>query len=205
MSIRSLPARAALVALAAALCAFGCARQESSATLEQASTDPTGTDQGNLAGGELSDANIAAIVVTYNNEEIEHAKLAQERATNAEVKQFARTMITDHNAVNQKANALATQLNLTPMESDASRKLSTDGNLFRTNLQTQSGAEFDRSYIANEVALHEQVLNQIDQQLIPQSDNADLRRLLQETRPAVEAHLMHARQIQTQLAGGTGQ
>jgi len=197
-------ARAALASsvLIAGLLALGCARQDTSATTsQQTSTTPEPTPMGGMA--DLSDANIAAIVVAYNDEEIAHAQLAKEKATGAEVKQFAATMITDHSAVNKKAMTLATRLNLTPEQDDASRKLAADGSAFRQGLTSQSGADFDRSYIANEVALHDQVLNLIDSTLIPSADNAELKTLLEETRPAVQAHLQHARQIQEQLASST--
>jgi putative membrane protein len=52
--------------------------------------------------------------------------------------------------------------------------------------------------------MHEKVLRQLDDQLIPSADNAELRQLLTATRATVSSHLEQARQIQAQLGGRTG-
>src|ERR1041384_1778427 len=48
---------------------------------------------------DLSDPEVAHVAVTANSIDIDLAKFAQTRTTNAGVKQFAATMITDHSAV----------------------------------------------------------------------------------------------------------
>ena len=53
--------------------------------------------------------------------------------------------------------------------------------------------------IADQVALHQWLLQTIDQVLIPSARNRDLERLLTDTRPTVAAHLEQARQIQNSL------
>ena len=63
----------------------------------------------------------------------------------------------------------------------------------------QSGAAFDRAYIDHEVAYHQQVLDAINNTLIPNAQNAELKALLQQTAPAIEAHLQHAKELQTPL------
>jgi putative membrane protein len=62
-----------------------------------------------------------------------------------------------------------------------------------------SGAEFDRAYIANKVTYHQTVLDAIDNTLIPNAQNAELRALLEQTRPAVAAHLQHAQELQASV------
>jgi putative membrane protein len=49
------------------------------------------------------------------------------------------------------------------------------------------------------VAYHQAVLDAIDQTLIPGAQNAELKALLEQTRPAVAAHLEHARRLQGSL------
>ena len=46
----------------------------------------------------INDAQIAHIVVTANQVDIDAGKLAASTATNAEVKKFAELMVTDHTA-----------------------------------------------------------------------------------------------------------
>ncbi|MGH7460250.1 MAG: DUF4142 domain-containing protein [Longimicrobiales bacterium] len=146
-----------------------------------------------------TDAEIAHIVVTANTIDIEAAEQASQKAQNAEVKQFARTMITDHTAVNQQAGQLAQSLSLTPSDNAVSQQLKTQADSAKANLATMSGAGFDRAYIGREVAYHQAVLNALDQTLIPAAQNAQLKALLEQSRPAFAAHLQAAQQLQTKL------
>ncbi len=50
-----------------------------------------------------------------------------------------------------------------------------------------------------EVAYHQAVLDALDTVLIPTTSNADLRELLVNVRPAIAAHLEHARQLRASL------
>ena len=62
----------------------------------------------------INDAQIASIVVTANQVDIDAGKLAASRATNAEVKKFAQLMVTDHTGVNKSAIELVAKLKVTP-------------------------------------------------------------------------------------------
>ncbi|HEY8468987.1 MAG TPA: DUF4142 domain-containing protein [Longimicrobiales bacterium] len=150
----------------------------------------------------LDDADIAAIVVAANTIDIQYGEIARERATNEQVKQFAETMIKDHTAVNQSATELVTRLGVTPTPNDVSRSLESQAAEMREVLRSKSGAEFDRAYIDNEVAYHRAVLQAIDEVLIPNASNAELKQTLVNVRPAVEAHLKHAEEIQRTLSRG---
>ena len=146
-----------------------------------------------------SDAQIAAIVVTANQVDIDAGKLAESKSRNKEVQAFARQMVTDHSGVNKSATALVTRLNVTPEDSPTSASLKSGGDANLQHLKTLKGSAFDRAYIDNEVTYHQNVLDAIDHTLIPSAKNAELKALLVKVRPAFEAHLAHAKQIQTAL------
>ena len=152
-----------------------------------------------LAAQEISDAQIAAIVVTANQVDIDASKLAASKATNAEVKKFGQQMVTDHQGVNKSAVDLATKLKVTPQENETSRALKAGGDKNLANLKNLSGAAFDKAYIDNEVTYHAQVIEALDKTLIPNAKNAELKALLVKVRPAFVAHLEHAKQIQSSL------
>ncbi|HET9464927.1 MAG TPA: DUF4142 domain-containing protein, partial [Gemmatimonadales bacterium] len=61
------------------------------------------------------------------------------------------------------------------------------------------GAAFERAYMDREVAYHQAVLDALDQLLIPTTANAELRKLLADVRPAIAAHLAHAKKLQGAL------
>ncbi len=148
---------------------------------------------------DLNDAQVAHVAVTANNIDIEAGKLAERKATNPEVKRFAATMITDHTAVNEQASALAARLKVTPQDNSVSQSLQKGAADARTSLEGKSASAFDRAYIDREVAYHQAVLDALDKLLIPTTENADLRQLLTDVRPAIAAHLAHAKQIQNTL------
>ena len=154
-----------------------------------------------MAPSTLTDPQIAAVALAANSTDSAGGVLAQQKATNAKVKEFGQRMVTDHSGVNKQAVALATRLGVTPEENNTSTQLRQGGEQTRQQLSALSGTAFDRGYIDHEVEYHETVLAALDQQLIPSAQNADLKALLQQTRPAVEAHLQHARQIQAALGG----
>jgi len=146
-----------------------------------------------------TDPQIAAIVVTANQVDVDAGKLAESQSKNQEVKSFARQMVTDHTGVNKSATALVTRLNVTPEDNATSASLQSGGEANIEHLKTLKGAAFDRAYIDNEVTYHQNVLDAIDHTLIPSAKNAELKALLVKVRPAFEAHLAHAKQIQSTL------
>ena len=146
-----------------------------------------------------NDAQIAHIAVTANSIDSTAGMMAKQKGTKKSVKDFAQTMINDHSAVNKQAVALATKLKMTPEDNDVSRSLKSAADASTSNLQGKSGADFDKGYIDNEVTFHQNVLDALDKTLIPNAKNAELKSLLEKTRPAVAAHLARAKDIQTSL------
>jgi putative membrane protein len=144
----------------------------------------------------VTDAQIASIVVTANQVDIDAGQLAASRATNDEVKRFAQLMVTDHTGVNQAAGELAAKLKVTPQDNPTSQSLKTDGEKSLTHLKTLRGAAFDTAYIDREVAYHQQVIDALDNSLIPGATNQELKALLVKVRPAFVAHLEHAKRLQ---------
>ena len=115
-----------------------------------------------LAQGGPSDPQIAGIVVTANQIDIDAGKLAKARSKNKEVQAFADQMVTDHTAVNKQASALASKLKVKPEDSDTSKSLKQGAQKNMANLKKLNGAAFDKAYIDHEVAYHQAVLDAID-------------------------------------------
>lgn len=148
---------------------------------------------------EPNDAQIAAIVVAANQVDIDAGKLAQSKASSDEVKNFARTMITDHTNVNNAATDLVSRLNVKPQENETSKSLKDGGKKTVARLKGLKGAEFDKAYVDNEVVYHQAVLDAVDKVLIPNAKNPELNALLVKVRPAFVAHLEHAKHLQASL------
>ena len=140
----------------------------------------------------VSDAQIAQIVVTANSIDIANGKIALQQSKTPSVDEFANLMIKDHTAVNKSATDLVTRLKVKPEPSDTSKALQSAADTEQAKLRGLKGAEFDRAYLENEVAYHKQVLGAINDVLIPNAQNAELKKMLVDVKPAFQAHLDHA-------------
>jgi putative membrane protein len=144
-----------------------------------------------------TDPQIAAIVVTANQVDIDAAKLALSKAKSPDVKTFAQLMITDHSGVNKAATELVQKLHVTPESNPTSQSLQKGGDDNLAALKKLSA--FDRAYVDHEVVYHQAVLDALDTTLIPSAQNAELKALLVKVRPAFVAHLEHAKHLQGEL------
>ncbi len=153
-----------------------------------------------LLAGQMTDAQIASIVVTANQVDVDAGALVASKTNNAEVKAFAELMVTDHNAVSHAATELVTKLKVTPEDNPTSQSLKAGGEKNLAALKALDGPALDQAYVDHEVAYHQQVIDALDKILIPGATNAELKGLLVKVRPAFVAHLEHARALQATMA-----
>lgn len=159
-----------------------------------------------LVGGALAqaadkptDPQIAHIAYTAGVIDIEAAKLAIAKSQNKEVKDFAETMLRDHEAVNVQALDLVKKLGVTPQDNDTSKALSQAASGKRAELAKLDGAAFDRAYVDNEVAYHAQVNGALETLLIPSAQNAELKGLLETGLRLFQGHQQHAEHVAVSL------
>jgi putative membrane protein len=154
---------------------------------------------GAYAQGGPNDAQIAHIVVTANQVDIDAGKLAKDRSKSKDVKKFAQQMITDHASVNKAATALVKKLKVKPEANDTSAGLKKGGDESMAKLRKLKGAEFDKAYVDNEVTYHQAVIDAADKTLVPSAKNEELKALIVKVRPTFVEHLEHAKHLQAQL------
>lgn len=147
-----------------------------------------------------TDPQIAAIVVTANQVDIDAGKLAEKRAKSNDVKKFAKQMVTDHSGVNKAAVDLVTKLKVKPEGNATADSLKKGGDDNIAALKKLKGADFDKAYVSHEVDYHQAVIDALDKTLIPSAQNAELKALMVKVRPAFVAHLEHAKHLQAELA-----
>ncbi len=147
----------------------------------------------------INDAQIASIVVTANQVDIDAGKLAESMGSTDQVRMFGKQMVTDHTGVNASAVALVTKLKVKPENNPTSSALEKSGKENVTHLKMLKGQAFDKAYIDHEVAYHQQVLDAVDKTLIPGAANEELKALLVKVRPAFVAHLDHAKMMQSSM------
>jgi len=146
-----------------------------------------------------SDPQIAHIAYTAGVIDINAAKQALSKASKKEVKAFAQDMVRDHEAVNKQALDLVKKLKVTPEDNDTSKTLSKQAADKLAELKKLQGAEYDKAYVANEVAYHKAVNSALETQLIPSANNAELKSLLQTGLKIFQGHQQHAEQVAASL------
>lgn len=147
----------------------------------------------------LTDAEIASIAVVANQNDIDFAAIAKDRSDNQEVIRLAKTMASDHQMVIDRAVELVTRLGVTPADNAVSKQLLKDARTTQERLRKVAANEFDETYVNNEVEYHQNVIKAVEDLLIPQAKNEELKGLLEEVLPILQGHLEHAQMIQKNL------
>lgn len=158
----------------------------------------TGTDMATMPNA-TSEAEIAGMMNAANEGEVQQGQAASARATNADVRAFAQMMVTDHTAALNNARDTFNRTAITPSDNNIATTLRTNSGMTVRNLETYSGAAFDRAYMQSQVDLHAWLLRQLDNNFIPSARTPELRTLLQTQRGSVAAHLDQARSLLNRL------
>ena len=154
---------------------------------------------GALAADKPSDPQIAHIAYTTGVIDIKSAEQALAISKNDAVRAFATSMVTDHKTVNDLALALVAKLGVTPEDNDTSKGLVAQSETKAAELAKLSGADFDKAYVANEVAYHKAVNGAVADLLIPSASNAELKSLLETGLKIFQGHQLHAEQVAESL------
>ena len=200
--------RAVCGTLAAGLVAFGAlaacnrdaGREQSQAASADSSADSTATSAAPAAApqGGLTDANIVALLDGANKADSAGGALAAKKATDAEVKAFARLMMSEHHALRAAGQALAKQLGVEPKAPERDPLAPYVANEMKTLQSTAKGAEFDRVYIDNEVSVHQAVLDLANQARVT-TQTPQLKELIEKAIPVIRKHLDQATELQKKL------
>ena len=128
--------------------------------------------------------------------EVEAAKVALQKATHSDVKDFARKMIEDHTAANKDLRALASKKNV---------ELADDPELMAQAktaiLKQRDGESFDAAYVNNQIDAHKAALELYRE--AAESKDTDVRQLAVASIPKLEKHLAKAEALVPVLAGSS--
>lgn len=142
--------------------------------------------------GDLSDVEMAHIAYTADNIDIRYAHLALALSDNPEIHEFANTMIRDHTAVNEAALGLLNKLGAEAKDNFYSQALNENAEKIIDDFSKLRGAEFDEAYAANELAYHKAVNDLVENTMIPNIDNEEVRALFKQGLEIFKAHEKHA-------------
>lgn len=157
-----------------------------------------GAATGSTGATALADADIANVIHEVNAGEIAAGKIAQTKASNADVKAYAREMVQAHTAMDKQGAKIggetaATNATIRDSVVNANKAVS-------SQLQSAaSGAEFDKAYIESQVQGHQSALSFL-QAAQNQTQNADMRKMIDAAIPDVQKHLDRARSLQSKVS-----
>jgi putative membrane protein len=121
-------------------------------------------------------------------------RLAQERAANPQVREFAQTMVREHEEALRELRQIAAQHNV---EIERRDEMPREHRNVHERLMERSGAEFDREFVEWAIDKHEDAINDLEGKM--DSDNAALRQWASQTAPKLRQHLAHAQNLQQTL------
>ncbi|HEX8672944.1 MAG TPA: DUF4142 domain-containing protein [Longimicrobium sp.] len=171
-------------------------------TAEMGASAGAGGASVNASATVMTDANVAAVAHAANMDEIQTSQVALRRSQNAQVREFAQMMITEHTAVDQQMMQMLQAKNMTPQPNAAAQAAMQATQATLANLNQRSGMDFDRAYMMHQVQAHRWTLTSLDQSLIPSTRDPEMKAFLStRVRPAVAMHLESAQRINASVGG----
>jgi putative membrane protein len=161
-----------------------------------AAQDTVGAAVGQTSAATLGSHDTGAFVSNASQSdmyEIQAGQIASTRAKNPAVKAFAKMMVTDHTAMTNEMKPLILAAGQKPAD-----KLDQRRQGFIDNLKQATDANFDKTYIDQQVAAHEEALT-LMQGYASDGPDAGLKAAAAKAVPKIQAHLDKAKSIQATL------
>jgi putative membrane protein len=190
----------AIVALGLA----ACSKKENHGTDTAAASSTAATDTSAMAAGapatsgSWTDENIFALLDEANTADSAAGAVAATKGTASAIRDFGKQMMRDHHQLRARGEALAKKLKITlappsddPVTPDAQKEMDTLNS-------TAKGKDFDKAYIDAEVDMHKAVLD-LATKAAGQTQNTELKNLIQKAAPVIQGHLTLAESIQQKL------
>ena len=115
--------------------------------------------------------------------EVRDGKLAQQKSSNQQIKDFGAMMVKDHSAANQELKALAQSKGL-KLPSGPGMGADTK----KAELEMLSGETFDKSYVKSQVKAHRDTVALLQKE-IDSGQDAQAKAFAQKVLPTVKSHL----------------
>jgi putative membrane protein len=185
--------------LIAVVCvAVACSGQHADANRANSAGDSAGsaastgevTPSSHATASTITDANILGELSEANQAEIAAGQMALQRAQSGEVRRFARGMVSDHTKMLNAGKALADSLSITPAPPSPD-SLPQKADQETQTLSASTGAAFDKSYMAAQVADHRMVLELL-RNLEAAAQNPRVKALITGALATVQSHLDRA-------------
>ena len=180
------------------LAAAGAATAQATSTTSTPSSAQgmkAGSDQSMKAGAGASipaaDKSFVEKAAVGGLAEVQMGKMAQQKGSSDQVKQFGSRMVEDHSKANDELKQVASSKGITlPTDLDAKHKSKME------KMQKLSGAQFDRAYMDDMVSDHKQDVADFKKEANSGKDS-DIKAFAAKTLPTLEDHLKMAQSTES--------
>jgi putative membrane protein len=146
-----------------------------------------------------SDAEIIALVIAMDDNEIQTANLALKQKLDPKVLELARMIVQEHSKNRAQTQELARSIGIEPKSTASVSKLRAKGKKTQASLYSKQGQELDAAFVTEMVNGHREALAMLDD-FIGTAQSAELKTHLTQARQHVAMHLQHAEQLETSVA-----
>ncbi|MFT3925525.1 MAG: DUF4142 domain-containing protein [Myxococcales bacterium] len=159
-------------------------------------TMPATVTETPVAATGLTDGQIVRVAQTMQDAELAQASIVAERAQSDRVKKFAAQLQSENKNLKDRTQALAKSDKLTPVESTLSADMRVKASQELTSVELAKPEEFDRAFIDAQVEQNQQLLELLDNRLIPDASEPKLKATLSKSRSVLERQGEEAKEIQ---------
>jgi putative membrane protein len=138
--------------------------------------------------GSLDDPTALATFEALVTYDIETAGIAAKKSAKSDIRDLASSFEQGHRGLLKQAEDLAKKLNMTPTPPKEAPLGQAHADALR-KLNGTTGEEFDRVFLANEVAYHDGAIKILNETLLPAIKNPELKAAVTAAVPAFQAHL----------------
>ncbi len=191
--------------LASALALSGLAQAQSGSSAPAAAGTPTPPPAASdTPVPKVNDREILQILETANMGEMDQAKQAKKISASKPVKDYAAMMILEHKQLQKDLKSWSSKTKIKVAASKLNDDLKNTAKASIEKLKRVSGKEFDREFVADQVAMHQRLLDQVDTILIPSAQDQELKDLLAKIRTSFAMHMEKATNLQTTIGANAG-
>jgi putative membrane protein len=144
----------------------------------------------------LDDPTALAMFEALLTYDIETAGIAAKKSPNADVREVANSFVQGHRGLVKQTTDLAKKLNMTPTPPKEAPLGQAHADAL-AKLNATKGEEFDRVFLANEVAYHDGAIKILSDTLVPAIKNPELKAAVKAAVPAFQAHLAASQKLAT--------
>jgi len=149
---------------------------------------------------QLSDEQGAAVRIAMHDGQIGQGRLAEQKAVNLRVRDFAATLASKHAVAKERQAEILDRLTMKPVESVESEAVRTEDRETLESLRAVDGASFDEAFLNVEVDQQHRMLDTVGNHLVPNTQNPELKADLVRLIPQFVVNVREVMEIRRDIA-----